>query len=99
MDVRDPVFPTNVEKSVLALGEVVCIQENHWDAQRCQLPCQGVCVVDDELYPRRGPVMGLPLPGGHDIACRDRLSGLTGGGERRVVGDAQIVSEPDQLSH
>ena len=82
-----------------AVLKALCVNKGQRYAQFCQFFGQGVGMSNNKLYPGWGPVVFLPLIGGKDKARAYLLVALAGSCEGGVVGNPEIVSEPDQLCH
>ena len=85
-------FPDTVVKAV-------GVDKGQGNAEPGQFFGQGIGVGDDKLYPGGRPVVFLPLVRGENKTGSRCFAALAGGGEGRVVGNPEIVSEPDQLCH
>ena len=79
--------------------EAVGVDKGQRNAEPGQFFGQGIGVGDDKLYPGGRPVVFLPLVRGENKTGSRCFAALAGGGEGRVVGNPEIVSEPDQLCH
>ena len=82
-----------------AVVEAFCLNKGQRYTQLGQLFGQGVGVGDDELHPGRRPIVFLPLVRGENKTGSHLFAAFAGGCEGGVVGNPEIVSEPDQLCH
>ena len=82
-----------------AVVEAFCLNKGQRYPQLGQLFGQGVGVGDDELHPGRRPIVFLPLVRGENKTGSHLFAAFAGGCEGGVVGNPEIVSEPDQLCH
>ena len=99
MNIPDTLAPAEFLQFFNAVGEGGCGHERERNAQFRQFFRQRIGVVQHESNPCRRPIMLQPLSRSYDKAGLYRLLLLAGCGKSRVVGNAQVVSKPYELSH